>query len=249
VNFEQYIAALRSEGALFAEALDLGWFDDAVPTCPGWTVRELTRHTGGIHRWAATYVGEARREVVQEDLEEISGGWPPDDALVEWFVDGHAALVDTLVAAPKDLDCLAFLPAPSPRLMWARRQAHETAIHRADAEAARGEISPCPPDFAADGIDELLTGYLGRPGKGPRRDPPYRLRVQADDLGVAWSMSIRPDSFEVERDRRSPDVTVSGSASALYLFLWNRLEASELEVEGDASLLTHWRENTAVRWG
>ena len=32
--------------------------------------------------------------------------------------------------------CFAFLPAPSPLAFWARRQAHETGIHRADVESA-----------------------------------------------------------------------------------------------------------------
>jgi len=40
-----------------------------------------------------------------------------------------------LASAPPDLDCLTFLAAPSPLAMWARRQAHETAIHRVDAES------------------------------------------------------------------------------------------------------------------
>ena len=51
---------------------------------------------------------------------------------------GCADLVAALAAAPDDLECWTFLPAPSPRAMWARRQAHETAIHRVDAELAAG---------------------------------------------------------------------------------------------------------------
>lgn len=34
------------------------------------------------------------------------------------------------------VDCWTFLDAPSPLAFWARRQAHETAIHRADAQLA-----------------------------------------------------------------------------------------------------------------
>ena len=43
-----------------------------------------------------------------------------------------------LRSAPADLDCFTFLPAESARHFWARRQAHETAIHRVDAENAAG---------------------------------------------------------------------------------------------------------------
>ena len=57
------------------------------------------------------------------------------------------------VAAP------TFLPAPSPLAMWARRQAHETSIHRCYAESATGATTGFDPTFAADGIDELLYGF------------------------------------------------------------------------------------------
>lgn len=38
------IDALRREGRLLVDA--------AVRTCPGWVVRDLVRHLGGVHRWA-----------------------------------------------------------------------------------------------------------------------------------------------------------------------------------------------------
>src|SRR4029450_13488361 len=63
---------------------------------------------------------------------------PGDDALVGWFRAGHATLVDALSAADPALDCWTFLPAPSPLGFWARRQAHETAIHRVDAQGPAG---------------------------------------------------------------------------------------------------------------
>ena len=56
--------------------------------------------------------------------------------------------------------------SPAPREFWARRQAHETTIHRADAVAAglgrrpRSAELDLDPAFAVDGLDELLTGFL-----------------------------------------------------------------------------------------
>jgi len=47
-----------------------------------------------------------------------------------------------LSAAPPDLRCWTFLPAPSPLAMWARRQAHETTVHRVDAELAAASVAP-----------------------------------------------------------------------------------------------------------
>jgi hypothetical protein len=48
--------------------------------------------------------------------------------------------------------------------MWARRQAHEAAVHRVDAQRAAGAARPGGVDagFAADGLDELLLGLFGR---------------------------------------------------------------------------------------
>ena len=48
----------------------------------------------------------------------------------------NANLIEALDSASPDLEAWTFLPAPSPLAMLARRQAHETAIHRYDAESA-----------------------------------------------------------------------------------------------------------------
>ncbi len=47
----------------------------------------------------------------------------------------------------------------------------------------------------------------------------------------------------------SADCTVEGSASDLYLLLWNRRTVDGLAVTGDASLLDHWRQTVRIRWG
>ncbi len=90
--------------------------------------------------------------------------WPAgDESLLDWFREGHAALVDALSRAPDDLSCWTFLAAPSPRAFWARRQAHETAIHRADAQSPTASMTPSDTDLAADGVDELLFRFMARP--------------------------------------------------------------------------------------
>src|SRR5205823_3910842 len=128
-----------------------------VPTCPGWTVRDLLAHQGGVHRWATSHVVEARTEPPSRDFALAEP--PDDDAVLDWFRDGYARLVTTLADASDRLECWTFLPSPSPRAFWARRQAHETAIHRVDAESASGEPVTFDPAFAVDGIDELLLGF------------------------------------------------------------------------------------------
>jgi hypothetical protein len=51
--------------------------------------------------------------------------------------------------------------------MWARRQAHETAIHRFDAESATSSVSGFDPTFASDGIGEILTAMAPRADELP----------------------------------------------------------------------------------
>ena len=79
------------------------------------------------------------------------------------------------MTADESLSCWTFLPAPSPLAFWTRRQAHETAIHGADADASAGRASVFPADFAADGVDELLTGFQARHRAGRARPAPRSL--------------------------------------------------------------------------
>jgi len=167
-DIASYIARLRAEGELLAGAAELAGFDAPVPACPDWRVRDLLKHLGYVHRWAAGYVREQHARWVDRASEaEILRGGPADEALAGWFRDGHAALVRALEAADPGMTCWTFLEAPSPLAFWARRQAHETAIHRVDAQqaAAGAGVAGEPaftPRFAADGIDELIMGFLGR---------------------------------------------------------------------------------------
>ena len=253
-----HLDALRREGELMAAAAAAAGLDAAVPSCPSWQVKDLLRHTGYIHRWAARHIEEGPAEVLDGPSEsEILRGGAADEDLLAWFRAGHAALVDTLTQADPAVACATFMPAPSPLAFWTRRQAHETAIHRADAELAGGATPQFPPDFAADGIDELITGFGQRrkyqppaaPGSGP-------LRVVTSDTGDAWTIEPRQGRLQSRREP-GPDpagrvgCTVSGPASGLYLYLWNRANATEtgVTVTGDPALLAAWQSAVKIRWG
>jgi uncharacterized protein (TIGR03083 family) len=245
----EHIAALRREGQLLATAADRSGLSAPIPTCPGWRMRNLLRHMGGVHRWAAAHVADRRIERLN-GYSELVGTWPDDLALVDWFRDGHAALVRTLEQADPDLTCWSFLPAPSPLAFWARRQAHETGIHRADAECASGAISSYDVEFARDGIDELLLAFLPRPSTRFRAETPRTFQVHSTDTAGKWLVRVGPDSVDVTTSaEESADCTVSGPAADLYLLLWNRRSADGLRVEGDRSLLDQWRAGVQVSWG
>ena len=246
---DEHIGALRREGDLLIAAASDIPLETVVPSCPGWTVRDLLRHLGMVHRWAGSYVAQARTEQRGDDQAPDIGPVPADHDLVAWFRDGHAALVETLEAAPTDLSCWTFFAAPTPLAFWARRQAHETAIHRVDAElAAKTTPHECPASFATDGIDELLCGFFGRPARVAPVGPPWSLMVVTSETDEAWSIRVSRDGRVTRRGRSETKCVLRGSANDLYLALWNRRSTDDLHVDGDRGVLDRWRDHAAVTW-
>jgi uncharacterized protein (TIGR03083 family) len=246
----EHIAALDRDGTLLAAAAGRAGLDAVVPPCPPWRVRDLLRHLGFVHRWAAGYVSQAREEVVDGPGEdELLLAGPGDAELLGWFRDGHAELVRTLRSADQGLRCWTFLPAPSALAFWARRQAHETAIHRADAESAVGGVTAFPASFAADGIDELIMGFWAR-GRA-RADRPTSLQIRAADTGDEWLVELGAGT--AARRQAAADCTVAGLACDLYLLLWNRpprggQDADPVTIGGDPAVLRLWQDLMKVRW-
>ena len=246
-----HIDALRTEGERMVAAAAVGDPDGAVPSCPEWTVRDLVRHTGGVHRWATGFVAGGRTEPSSSGLDE-AGTWPDDDDLAGWLAQGCTALETALAIASDDLECWTFLPAPSPRAMWARRQAHETAVHRVDAQLATGApVTRCTRAFAADGIDELLALFVPRRSAKLRADPPVSLAVRCTDVDAWWLLRMDADGVTATAGTSSDDAgaacTVSGTAGDLYLALWNRAGADDLAVEGDRAVLAQFSEAVRIR--
>jgi len=193
--------------------------------------------------------------VDEPDEAALLSGGPPDDLILSWVAEGHARLVGLLSSASPDVQCWTFLPAPSPLAFWARRQAHETAVHRVDAELAAG-VSPTPfdPAFAVDGTDELLLGFFAR---GRRRGAPDvsagTISLEATDAGCGWTVRISPEGIETKSGVDESDLLVRGPASDLYLLMWNRLQwdgypRTSLELVGRPDLLSSWRDHFHVTW-
>ncbi|MGW2705566.1 maleylpyruvate isomerase family mycothiol-dependent enzyme [Streptomyces sp. NPDC001340] len=242
----EFLETLDREGRLLAAAAELAGTDAKVPTCPEWQVKDLLRHTGAVHRWATALVADAHTAP-----RPLTDGPDLDGAeLVAWYRDSHRRLVETLAAAPADLECWTFHPAPSPSPLafWTRRQAHETAVHRYDAEAARGgTASPIAAEFAADGIDELLRGFHARPRSRVRTEQPRVLRVRAVDAGAGavWTVRLSARPPVTSRDGSGEAETeLAGPADQLYLALWNRMPVPG--VMGDPALAALWRETSGI---
>ena len=56
-----YIARLRVEGELLADAAERAGFDAPVPACRTGASAICSRHLGHVERWAAGYVREQRQ--------------------------------------------------------------------------------------------------------------------------------------------------------------------------------------------
>jgi uncharacterized protein (TIGR03083 family) len=253
-----HIDALRHHGDLLAAAAERAGLDAPVPPCPPWQVKDLLRHTGYIHRWAARHITECPDTVLDGPPEpEILTGGPADPGLLAWFRAGHIALVEALTAADPGLVCATFIDAPSSLAFWARRQAHETAIHRADADSALGNQPEYEPEFAADGIDELIMGFGQRRKYRPSAGNGGSMRVRTTDAGHAWHVRAEDGRIQARREPGNPDsadpaaCTVTGPASGIYLFLWNRSDPvrAGVTISGNASFLEAWQSSVRVRWG
>jgi uncharacterized protein (TIGR03083 family) len=251
MQINDYIGALEREGHLMFDAAQSARVDARVPCCPGWTLHDVLAHIGFVHRWAAKYVREGLTEVVDEpDEPAILAAAPVGDGVLPWAAEGHAALVRALRAAPADLRCWTFLGAPSPLAFWARRQAHETAVHRVDAELATGsEPSPVEKHFAADGVDELLVGFVPRRGsRAKTKVTPGTITFSAPDADASWRVVASDAGVETQRGAGQADLSVRAPAEDLYLVLWNRRPPDRVELDGRADLLGDWQRLLQVRW-
>ncbi|MCA1789998.1 MAG: maleylpyruvate isomerase family mycothiol-dependent enzyme, partial [Thioalkalivibrio sp.] len=201
MEIDRHISALEWEAQLFAGAARRIELDAPVSSCPGWDMRDLVRHLAEIHLWAGAQVSNRAAKMFVDDLSELSAYWPelavfwPSDAeLIDWYLETNANLLRELTSAPTDLECRTFLPAPSPLAMWARRQAHETAVHRFDAEHVGHTQTSFDPSFATDGIDEVLCAFAPR-GNTFMIDSPKTMAVHPNDTDARWHVTMAPDGI------------------------------------------------------
>lgn len=250
LSFETYGEALGDATAVIRNNAAAAGLSAPVPTCPGWTVRDLVVHQGVVHRWA-TFVLRGGQGF-DEPAAEASGRGAAD--VLDWLDEGLVDLLNALAPAPPDLDVYFFLlDAGRPRDAWARRQAHETSMHGVDAMAARLGRPPTsqelwfPPSFATDGIDELLLGFLPRPKTQLRSATPCRIAIRTTDTAGAWTVGLSSDAAVTRHGADADaDLTVSGTARELYLALWNR--GDEMALSGDLTLWATWRERMRITW-
>jgi uncharacterized protein (TIGR03083 family) len=208
------LRALEAEQATFARLAAAADPGAPVRACAPWTVADLVRHLGAIHRWAAATTRLAP-----------DAGLPDDDAFlatttVADYPDAAAGLRAAL--GDPDRPCPT-LNGPGVAGWWTRRQLHETLVHRLDLADALGAPAEADPAVAADCVAEVLDTMQPRQvrlGRLAEPDTAVRLTTPAGTATLG----------------RGPVVAeVSGPALAVALLLWRRtpLEDPRLSVTGD----------------
>lgn len=245
-NKEQWLAALRADGpamrAAFEEAAtgEAGLATD-VPSCPDWTVLDLVHHVTTVYHRIRSHVSRgvtSRAETPPpEDL-------PAGAAAIQWWTDEYDALVSLLDSLDPELPAWNWAPQAKVAAFWHRRMAHETAVHRWDAQMAIGQAEPIETMLAVDGVAEVLDTWLPA---GRRRGPTDRtgvVQLVATDAEQEWFLRLRDAGVALldtatwlDHDDHHTRVMARGTASDLVLALFGRVPFDVLEVSGDASLL------------
>ena len=118
---------LRAQTERFAEIIGQGDLDATIAFCPGWSLRDLVDHLGGVHQWAANPVVTGDPVSKPEPAE---GGRA---ALVDWYQRQAGHLIDVLASRSADSPAWTLDQGDPTVGFWRRRQVHETAIHTWDA--------------------------------------------------------------------------------------------------------------------
>jgi uncharacterized protein (TIGR03083 family) len=243
MKYGTYVAAIRSNASGLGDAAEAAGLAAPVPSCPEWTVDDLTLHIGRVMRlWAGVV---ASRSTEPPDFSAMNASAPDGVDRFEWVRRGGAELADVLDAAPEETPIWTFA-GPGIVRFWARRQAHEVTIHRYDAELANGEPGSVDGHLAADGVNEYFELLALRPAASAMQGNGETVQFRCIDHGAAWVAELTPDGVILRAEHAESDVVVSGPASAVMLAVWNRIgpDDERLEVVGDEGLLDRWRRLT-----
>jgi uncharacterized protein (TIGR03083 family) len=237
---EFWLAALRQEAEAFRLAVVEAELTSTVPSCPEWTIADLVVHLGGVYGKVHAHVGRG-----QTDRPDLAHPTPPAGAdPVAWWGEQLAAVLTLLERLDGDLPAWNWAPQTKTVNFWNRRLAHETAIHRWDAQFATINAEPIETKLALDGIAEVLDTWLpaGR-GRGPA-DLTGVVGLVATDAGHEFFVRLRAEGGIAVLDTDTlldsephERVVAAGSASDILLALYGRVDVDVLEITGDARLI------------
>jgi uncharacterized protein (TIGR03083 family) len=231
VDSAQYLSHVEADGKAFAAAIAATPPETPVPWCPDWDVAALTKHLTRVHLWVEAVVRTRAQERV--DHRELPRA--------ETFEAGLECLLDTLRSVADDEPVWNWSSSsPHVASFWPRRMAHETAMHRWDAQAAGRAAEAIDGPLAADGIDEFLDVFLrARAADDPTVGLPGSLHLHSTDEPGEWTVTVGGGTADVQRGHAKGDAAVKGPASELLRFVGNR--PCDVEVFGDQAVVDAWR--------
>ena len=234
------IEAVAHELEALDEAVAAGAIDAPVPTCSGWTVADLAAHVGEFCGfWAHVLCeGAGRPKTPYPDR-------PEGDALVAWLATLGESLLGELRAVPPETEVWTWFDDDHTAGFVSRRSLHELALHRYDAQTARGAPRAIDPAVAADGIDEVLGALITlRERTGQARGQTMHLHgtdgAERADHADEWLVTLHPDRIEVVRAHAKGDLALRGAVSDLELLLYGRPTLGDVQRFGDPSVLDQW---------
>jgi uncharacterized protein (TIGR03083 family) len=189
-------------------------------------------------------------------MRDVADGKLPQDPAqhAPWLNAGADRVIEAVTAAGSDL--VWTLAGIGPASFWARRRAHEAAVHLADAQLAAGRDVDLAPEVAADGVDEWLARIAAATTDSALaqaqdlRGDGQSLHFHATDPGLSgtgeWLVTRAPSGVTVAHGHGKADVAVRGPAAGLLLVLTRRLPPSHpgIEILGEQALLIHWLQHT-----
>jgi uncharacterized protein (TIGR03083 family) len=241
-----------NDGSQLIDAVIRAGLDADVPSCPEWKTRDLAFHIGAVWNSWAWIVSERATS-----RDEIRAGYSrpsqlDDDVLIDWVTASHVGVHSALTSTPPDTEVWTWTGANRDVDWVRRRMAHETAVHRWDAENVVGDPYDIPTAMAADGIDEWLQWFLPT-GQNVELGGTVHLHCTDSASSVSegsdatrdtsgeWVIRQSADrSFSVERVHAKGDAAVRGKAHDLLLWVWAR-DGGPVEILGDEAVAQRLR--------
>jgi uncharacterized protein (TIGR03083 family) len=253
LTYERLCAEIVAQADMLRATTDGADLTVPVPSCPGWNLAQLLRHLGGGLRWAAGIV-RTRPTGPPPDAHFRDVSAEPDPLLGGWVAEGAEQLAETLTAAGPDAQ--VWSPVPGGTRFLARRFAHETLMHRADATLALGRKFTADQTVALDALDEWMAlGTLPHvfevhPEQRELLGPGRTIHLHATDVGKDgpgdWLVDLTGDTIAWRPTPEDAAVAVRGPLTELLLLVYGRRPGTGgLAVRGDGDLLDRWLARTS----
>ncbi len=232
MNTETFLQHIDTDGRALIEAVAAAP-DAAVAACPGWTNRDLAKHTGDVYGFV----------IAQLQAKNPEARVPPDATpapntgdITPWFQERHQDVLAALRATAPETPVWTF-GADKTAAFFFRRMAQETVVHRWDAQQAAGAITPIDPDLACDGVNEAMEVFMTR--RRANEPPESSLHLHRTDGEGEWMLVAKDGTLTITHEHAKGDAAARGSAQDLLLYLWGRGRGS-LECHGDDALIDGW---------